>query len=77
MNQLVDKLAEQAKQLNPDERVALIETLLAQLPDPDPEWEAAWAAEVERRMAAVERGEEQLIPAEKVMEKLRNRYRPQ
>ena len=54
MNQLVDKLAEQAKQLNPDERVALIETLLAQLPDPDPEWEAAWAAEVERRMAAGE-----------------------
>ena len=76
MNQLVDKLAEQAKQLNPDERVALIETLLAQLPDPDPEWEVAWAAEVEKRMASVERGEEELIPADKVMEKLRNKYQP-
>lgn len=77
MNQLVDKLAEQAKQLNADERVALIETLLAQLPEPDPEWEAAWVAEVERRIAAVERGEDELIPAEKVMERLRNKYRPQ
>ena len=76
MNQLVDKLAEQAKQLNPEERVALIETLLAQLPNPDPEWEAAWVAECERRMAAVERGEEQLIPADKVMERLRSKYQP-
>lgn len=77
MNQLVDQLAEQAKQLSPDERVALIETLLAQLPDPDPDWETAWTVEVERRMAAVERGEEQLVPADEVMERLRSKYRPQ
>ena len=77
MSQLVDKLAAEARQLSADERVELVETILAQLPHADPDWDAAWTAEAERRMAAVARGEDALIPADKVMENLRNKYRVQ
>lgn len=77
MSQLVDKLAAEAKQLSAEERVALVETILAQLPETDPDWDAAWTAQAERRMAAVARGDDVLIPAEKVMENLRNKYRVQ
>lgn len=77
MSQLVDKLAAEARQLSADERVELVETILAQLPDADPDWDAAWTAEAERRMAAVARGDDTLIPADKVMENLRNKYRVQ
>ena len=77
MSQLVDKLAAEAKQLSAEERVALVETILAQLPETDPDWDVAWTAEAERRMAAVARGDDVLIPAEKVMENLRNKYRVQ
>ena len=75
MSQLVDKLAAEAKQLSAEERVALVETILAQLPETDPDWDAAWTAQAERRMTAVARGDDVLIPAEKVMENLRNKYR--
>lgn len=77
MSQLVDKLAAEARQLSADERVELVETILAQLPDADPDWDAAWTAEAQRRMAAVARGDDALIPAEKVMENLHNKYRVQ
>lgn len=77
MSQLVDKLAAEARQLSADERVELVESILAQLPDADPDWDAAWTAEAERRMAAVARGDDTLIPADKVMENLRNKYRVQ
>ena len=77
MSQLVDKLAAEARQLSADERVELVETILAQLPDADPDWDAAWTAEAEQRMAAVARGDDTLIPTDKVMENLRNKYRVQ
>jgi putative addiction module component (TIGR02574 family) len=75
MNQVVSKLAEQASQLTPDERVELIETILVHLPEPDPEWAAAWMAEVEGRMDAVERGEAELVPAEEMLARLKGKYR--
>jgi len=75
MNQVVSKLAEQASQLTADERVELIETILVHLPEPDPEWAAAWMAEVESRMDAVERGEAELVPAEEMLARLKGKYR--
>jgi putative addiction module component (TIGR02574 family) len=44
------------------ERARLVEHLIASL-DEDVEIDNAWAAEVERRIAAVESGSIQLIPA--------------
>ena len=77
MSQIVEKLATEAEQLSADERVELVETILARLPQAGVDWDAAWAAEAERRMAAVARGDDTLIPADKVMENLRNKYRVQ
>ncbi len=67
MSQLVEKLAAEAKQLSADERVALVEAILAQLPKSDPEWEAAWVKECEDRIAALDRGEMQTHDFDEVM----------
>jgi len=38
------------------------------------EWEAAWAAEAERRMADIDAGRTKMIPAEEVMARLKAKY---
>lgn len=75
MTQSVSKLAEQANQLTPNERVELVETILTHLTEPDPEWAVAWMAEIEKRMDAIERGEEKTVPSEEVFARLRDKYR--
>jgi putative addiction module component (TIGR02574 family) len=67
MSQLVEKLAAEARQLSADERVALVEAILAQLPKSDPEWEAAWVRECEDRIAALDRGEMRTHDFDEVM----------
>ena len=67
MSQLVEKLAAEARQLSADERVELVEAILAQLPKSDPEWEAAWVRECEDRIAALDRGEMQTHDFDEVM----------
>ena len=55
-----------------DERARLAERLIASL-DEDPEIEAAWAAEIRRRLDAIDRGEVDMIPAEDVLAEARRR----
>ena len=43
--------------LNPADKICLVEMLLDSLKNSDPEIEAAWVAESERRYAAYKRGE--------------------
>ena len=50
-------------------------TTLEHLPVPDPEWTSAWMREIEKRMASVERGETEPVPAEEVHARLREKYR--
>ncbi|MBI3128238.1 MAG: addiction module protein [Candidatus Tectomicrobia bacterium] len=57
----LEKLEEEALKLTPGERAALAQRLLASL-DEDTGIEEDWAAEVERRIAEVERGAVPLIP---------------
>jgi putative addiction module component (TIGR02574 family) len=55
-----DQVLEQALALGPDDRAVVVEALEQSLPDQgfaNHEIAAAWAAEIERRAAAVERGE--------------------
>ena len=52
----------EALKLSAEERVRLADRLLASLSD-DTEVEEAWAAEVERRIAEIEGGRVQLVPA--------------
>ena len=69
------KVNEQALQLTPDEKRALIESLVISLdhdPDADPEAVArAWDDEIARRVDAMDKGEVEMIDGEEVFARLR------
>ena len=70
MNDQVAVLAERGLALSQEDRTRLAEVLLASLdPEPQSEVEAAWEVEIERRLAAYDRGEVQAIDAEEVFAK--------
>ncbi len=72
MSASISKIAEQAKALSPAERVALAEVLLESVQvSVDPEVEAAWEAELSRRVAEVEGGAAILVSSEDVYPKAR------
>jgi len=62
-------LSEQAKQLPPDERLALVDQLLDTLDEPDASLDAMWAKEAESRLAAYRRGEIQAATLSDVIAK--------
>ena len=65
-------LAQRGKQLPRDERERLVDALLESLNEPaSSELDAAWQAEIERRLSAYDRGEVAAIPAEEVFAKAR------
>lgn len=68
---LVEELSRRAKELSPDERVLLAEQLLASVHPVDDEVDAAWDAEIKRRVAEIESGAVTPIPAEEVFARLR------
>lgn len=68
MANTVSELAERGRSLAPEDRVRLMDLLLESLHTSSTgEIEAAWAKEIERRVAAYERGEGKLYPADEVM----------
>jgi putative addiction module component (TIGR02574 family) len=72
MPDLVAELAEQARTLPAEERSRLVDLLLESLHEaPLAEVEAAWATEVERRVAAYGRGEVETYAAEDVFAEAR------
>lgn len=72
MADLVAELAEQARSLSPEQRSRLVELLLESLHEPPlSQVEAAWAQEIERRIAAYERGEVETFAAEDVFAEAR------
>ena len=71
MASLIDELSQKARALAPADRVRLAEELLASVADSDEEIEAAWAAEIESRLADVENGSAKLVPAEEVFAEVR------
>ena len=68
MGDRVLELAAQTKGMSAEERVRLLDLVLESLEvgDPSPA-DAAWATEIERRVAAHERGEGKLYDLEEVM----------
>ncbi|MEO8123230.1 MAG: addiction module protein [Burkholderiales bacterium] len=71
MNLTVDELVAQAEQLPQRERELLLERVRQTLPHAiDPGIEAAWIEEAERRLDAIERGEETTVPWEEVRKDL-------
>ena len=72
MRDQVTELAERGKALAPEERSRLVDMLLASLHEPPvAEVEASWDQEVERRLAAYDRGELQALDGEEVLAKAR------
>lgn len=66
MRDQVAELAERGKALSPEDRSRLVDMLLESLHEaPLAEAEAAWDEEVERRLAAFDRGELQAIGEER------------
>ena len=70
METQLEILESEALKLTPGERAALAQRLLASL-DEDAEIEGAWAAEIERRIAEVERGAVQVIPIAEALARVR------
>jgi putative addiction module component (TIGR02574 family) len=69
------QMEEQARALSPDDRAKLAQSILESLHTPVAEIEAAWAAEIERRVAAFDRGEMKSYPAEDVFAEARRLMR--
>jgi putative addiction module component (TIGR02574 family) len=63
----LEEIEQQVRMLSPNERARLVDVLLESLREtPLAEIEAAWAREVEERVAAYDRGEVQTYGAEEV-----------
>lgn len=69
MQQAAIALSEQAVQLPPIERMALVEQILDSLDVPDPSMDALWAQEADDRLAAYRRGEIRAVPLSEVLAK--------
>lgn len=65
-----EEIESAAMQMTRSSRARLAEMLLASLEDED-EFEAAWGAEIERRVREIDTGEVELIPGEQVRAELR------
>jgi putative addiction module component (TIGR02574 family) len=72
MTNLLNAIERQALELTIEERAKLAELLLDSVRAPVADIEAAWANEIEDRVAAFDRGEMQAYPAEDVFAEARN-----
>ena len=71
MNPTVDELVAQAELLPVADRELLLDRLRQTLPHAiDPDIEAAWIEEAERRLDAIERGDEKTVPWDDVRKDL-------
>ena len=71
MSALLKQIEEQARALSAEERAKLAESMLESLHSSLTETEAAWAEEIEQRVAAFDRGEIPSYAAEDVFAEAR------
>ena len=68
----LDALSHDALVLPPDQRVSVAYRLLVSVEsDPEPGADAAWDAEIAKRIARFDAGESQTVPASEVFARLR------
>lgn len=68
----LEEITQKARSLPAEDRARLAEDLLSTLqPDGDPDIEAAWDAEIRRRLDEVDAGHAKLIPAADVFAEVR------
>ena len=70
MSTLVKTVLQQALQLSPSDRAALVEDLIGSLSRSKPSMDALWLKEAENRMAAYRSGELGAVDAEKLFSDL-------
>jgi putative addiction module component (TIGR02574 family) len=75
MADLVTELTERAKSLPPEDRARLAEELLATLDPSDDEVDAAWDAEIRKRITEIENGTVRPIPADEAFAQVRQALR--
>ena len=75
MSSSLKQIEEQAHALTAEERAKLAESMLESLHSPLAEIETAWAEEIERRVAAFDRGEIPAYAAEDVFAEARRSSR--
>ena len=76
MTTIDDDLLQKVLSLSPDQRTALIDMLIDSLNMPiDPETDAAWAEEAERRAEEVRSGSIELVDGEQVFDDIRRRLK--
>ena len=68
-----ESILENAKKLNPIEKLQLVDALLESLDKPDPEIEKIWIKEAETRFAAYEKGKLKAIPLERVLKNIKRK----
>ena len=71
MSASLKQIEDQARALTPEDRAKLAESMLESLHSPLAEMEQAWNEEIERRVAAFDRGEIPAYPAEDVFAEAR------
>ena len=72
MAQTYTELEREARLLSPDEKAQLVDALLDSLREIKlADIETAWGVEIDRRVAAYERGDTKLVPSEDVFAKAR------
>ncbi|WP_396267771.1 addiction module protein [Ideonella sp.] len=72
MTDTAAELAQRGKQLPREDRERLVDELLESLNEPAAaELDTAWSDEIERRLAAYDRGEIEALPAQDVFAKAR------
>ena len=72
MTDPVEELSQRARALSPEDRARLVQVLLASLQDePDQAADAAWDAELARRIDEIDRGAVELVPADEVFARVR------
>jgi putative addiction module component (TIGR02574 family) len=75
MSASLEQLEQQARSLSAEERAKLAQSMLESLHTPVAEIEAAWGAEISRRVAAFDRGEIPSYQAEDVFAEARRLLR--
>jgi len=77
MGKTYDEIASEALKLPVPERERLFQDLAESLTgtaEMAPEIEAAWMAEIERRLDEIKRGEAKMLDGEEVLQRLRDRF---
>ena len=76
MTEQAEKVKQEVLQLTGDERAELARLLIASLDESeDPDAEAAWNAELDRRLKRIEEGKSHLRPECEVLAEIREKYK--